>query len=417
MAEPITQKCKGARDLLPEDLEVFRYIESVFRRSCLSWGYSEVRTPTLEYLSLFTAAGTLTPSMLGHVYSFLDWDGWSGERVVLRPDGTIPIARLYAENSSRWESARLFYVTNVFVFEETGTESRERWQCGAEFINGGHPWGDVEVLSLAVEVLNNLGLSGVKILLSHAGVLGALIKELKLDKGEEARILDRVLDGDWEVLTTIASGEPAIRDLIPLILGTTGSHSAFMKNLKSLPYVPKSVSSALDEFIKVTELLDALGIEYQVDVTSVRGFEYYTGVCFQFLYQGKKVGSGGRYDNLLPLIGGKRAPACGFALYVDPLMSVVSANNQPRTGQRVVIRCEDDTPEAIKTAFTLAGILRSRGLLVELSFAGLKPAAAHRWLVRVHRKLNGFSIIDREREQVRRVRSVNSVVDVVGGGL
>ena len=71
----ISQKCKGARDLLPKDMQAFRFIEDAFSKSCLRWGYREVRTPTLEYLHLFTAAGTLTPSMLGKVYSFLDWDG------------------------------------------------------------------------------------------------------------------------------------------------------------------------------------------------------------------------------------------------------------------------------------------------------------------------------------------------------
>ena len=91
-------KAKGTQDLSPEDMRRFRLIEGVFRDSCLKWGYEEVRTPTLEYLHLFTSTGTLTPSRLNKVYSFLDWDGWSGERVVLRPDGTIPIARLYIED-------------------------------------------------------------------------------------------------------------------------------------------------------------------------------------------------------------------------------------------------------------------------------------------------------------------------------
>src|SRR5512136_622476 len=99
------EKCKGSRDLSPQEMGRFRLIESAFRDSCLKWGYQEVRTPTLEYLHLFTAAGTLTPSRLGKVYSFLDWDGWSGERVVLRPDGTIPIARYYIETAQNKAAA------------------------------------------------------------------------------------------------------------------------------------------------------------------------------------------------------------------------------------------------------------------------------------------------------------------------
>ena len=136
----------------------FRHIEKVFRSCCLGWGYKEIRTPTLEYLHLFTSTGTLTPNMLSRVYSFLDWDGWSGERVVLRPDGTIPAARLYFENLPQVRPAKLFYVENVFSYEETGRESRERWQCGAEIIGSARPLADVELIMLALETLGQLGI-------------------------------------------------------------------------------------------------------------------------------------------------------------------------------------------------------------------------------------------------------------------
>jgi len=129
-----------------------RYVEEAFRSCCLKWGYKEIRTPALEYLYLFTSAGTLTPGMLSKVYSFLDWDGWSGERVVLRPEGTIPAARLYIENLSRDHPAKLFYIENVFSFEEAGEESRERWQCGAELIGSSNPAADVELIMLASEI-------------------------------------------------------------------------------------------------------------------------------------------------------------------------------------------------------------------------------------------------------------------------
>ena len=86
------------RDMLPADMDRFRRIETAFRDVCLGWGYEEVRTPTIEHLYLFTQAGTLSPQMLDRVYSFLDYDGWTGERVVLRPDSTIPAVRLFAEH-------------------------------------------------------------------------------------------------------------------------------------------------------------------------------------------------------------------------------------------------------------------------------------------------------------------------------
>ena len=174
------QKCKGARDLLPEEMAVFRHIESIFTQSCLKWGYKEVRTPTLEYLHLFTSAGTLSTSMINRVYSFLDWDGWSGERVVLRPDGTIPVTRLYLENLSSSKIAKLFYVTNVFLFESTGKENRERWQCGVEYLGNDKPASDLETIILATEVLKKLGIQTIHINLSHAGLVKSIIKNFKL---------------------------------------------------------------------------------------------------------------------------------------------------------------------------------------------------------------------------------------------
>src|SRR5437870_2112892 len=148
-------RCRGMRDMLPSEMARFRRVERAFREVCLGWGYGEVRTPTIEHLHLFTSAGTLSPQMLGRVYSFLDWDGWSGERVVLRPDSTIPLARLYSERSE--PGGRYFYVQNVFRFAQ-GDDSREDWQCGIELIGDTQPLGDVELMLVAGEICSRLGL-------------------------------------------------------------------------------------------------------------------------------------------------------------------------------------------------------------------------------------------------------------------
>ena len=408
-----SQRCKGARDLLPKDTERFRHIEDAFRSSCLSWGYQEVRTPTLEYLHLFTAAGTLTPSMLSKVYSFLDWDGWSGERVVLRPDGTIPVARLYIENLAQEEIARLFYVTNVFAFEETGKENRERWQCGVELLGSAKPTSDVELILLAVEILLSLGISGIEIQLSHAGVLKALLKELKLSPDEEARLLAQILDGNWQVLTETESANSDVNRLVSLLLDLRGKSSGFLENLKALPQISFDLKSELDNFAEVTSLLDALDYNYQIDITSTRGFEYYTGLCFQFLVKEDKIGSGGRYDNLVPLIGGKSTPACGFALYIDPLMNLVQPKLGQKTEQRILIRRETTMPDIMKASFQLAQSLREAGYVTELDFSGRQPN--WRWIVTVQEKPSPFIVIDQIRNQKREASSITNVIDIIGG--
>jgi len=408
-----SQKCKGARDLLPADTETFRYIEDVFRKSCRSWGYQEVRTPTLEYLHLFTAAGTLTPNMLSKIYSFLDWDGWSGERVVLRPDGTIPVARLYIENLQPQEIARLFYVTSIFVFEETGKENRERWQCGVELIGSNKPTSDIELMLLAIETIRNLGIDDVQIQLSHAGVLKALLKEVSLNPDEEVRLLDQILDGNWQVLAKTKKGNSEIGRLISLFLDLKGKTSGFLENLKALPQVPTSLKPALDNFTEIASLLDALNCNYQIDITSTRGFEYYTGLCFQFSANGDRIGSGGRYDNLIPLIGGKSTPACGFALYVDPLANLVQPQTKQKAEQVVLVNCNRATPDSIRTSFQLAESLRQGGYATELDFSGRQPDK--RWIINVQEKPPTFIVIDQTRKQKKEISSIADAIKMIGG--
>jgi len=408
-----SQRCKGARDLLPKDMERFRHVEDAFRRSCLSWGYQEVRTPTLEYLHLFTAAGTLTPNMLSKVYSFLDWDGWSGERVVLRPDGTIPVARLYIENLAQEAIARLFYVTNVFAFEETGKENRERWQCGVELLGSPKSTADVELILLAVEILRSLNISGVEIQLSHAGVLKALLKELKLSPDKEAALLSQILDGNWQALAQTGAANSSADRLLSLFLDLRGESSSFLENLRALPQISSDLKSELDSFAEVASLLDALDCNYHIDITSTRGFEYYTGLCFQFLVKQDRIVSGGRYDNLVPLIGGKSTPACGFALYIDPLIDLVEPEVRQTKEHRILVRSETTMPNIAKASFELAQCLREAGYVAELDFSGRQSDC--RWVITVEEKPPSFIVIDQIQNQKTEASSIANVIDIMGG--
>jgi len=372
-----------------------------------------VRTPTLEYLHLFTAAGTLTPNMLSKVYSFLDWDGWSGERVVLRPDGTIPVARLYIENLAQEAIARLFYVTNVFAFEETGKENRERWQCGVELLGSPKSTADVELILLAVEILRSLNISGVEIQLSHAGVLKALLKELKLSPDKEAALLSQILDGNWQVLTQTGAANSNADRLLSLFLDLRGESSSFLENLRALPQISSDLKSELDSFAEVASLLDVLDCNYHIDITSTRGFEYYTGLCFQFLVKQDRIVSGGRYDNLVPLIGGKSTPACGFALYIDPLIDLVEPEVRQTKQQRILVRSESTMPNATKASFELAQCLREAGYVAELDLSGRQPD--WRWVITVEEKPPSFIVIDQIQNQKTQASSIANVIDIMGG--
>jgi histidyl-tRNA synthetase len=355
--------------------------------------------------------------MLSKVYSFLDWDGWSGERVVLRPDGTIPVARLYIDNLSGRELARFFYVTNIFAFEETGRENRERWQCGAEFFGGAKFATDVEIILLAREVIRRLSLSNIGLQLSHAGLVKALIKEFKFSAGEEAKMTSRILEGDWQALTRAKSTNPEIDRLIASLLSPKGKSSSFLNNVRaSFPKASQDFKSSLEDFIDIATLLDNLSCSYEIDITAIQGFEYYTGICFQFSAGGGKIGGGGRYDNLVPLMNGENIPACGFALYVDPVMKLLSLEKEKGSESGILVKGKELTPETVKTCFTLAESLRDAGHPAELDFTG-REEFNYRWVVLVSGKEpSPFVLTDRIQKRQRYAASMAEILKVLSEG-
>ena len=408
-----SQKCKGARDLLPDDMERFRQVEDAFRSSCLNWGYREIRTPTLEYIHLFTAAGTLTPAMLGRVYSFLDWDGWGGERVVLRPDGTIPAARLYSENLSGQGTARLYYITNVFAFEETGRENREKWQCGVELLGDCGRASDAEVIALAQEIAGSMGLAQPELKLSHAGILKALIGELRLDVETKAALLDEILEGNWQAFAGVKSKNKEVVNAITTLIKLKGKSSGFLANLKAMPAVSADVRKEIDSFAEVSALLDTMGISYSIDFTSIRGFEYYTGLCFKITCGGARICSGGRYDNLIGLVGGRDIPACGFAFYLDTITAMVKPWSQQKAEKTVSVKAPKGSASAIRTAFETAAALRKVGLIAELDFCGSQLKA--RWTVTVGARPAGFTIVDNNKKTRRKAATIGEIINIIGG--
>jgi histidyl-tRNA synthetase len=406
------QRCKGMRDLSPAEMTSFRLVEGICRDICSGWGYREVRTPTIEYLHLFTSAGTLTPGRLGKVYSFLDWDGWSGERVVLRPDGTIPVARLYTD-SFQGELARLFYAANIFIFEEAGEETRERWQCGAELIGAGSAMAEVELIALSLEVLKKPGLKGVELRLSHAGLIKALLVKLGLSQEEQGRMFDRILDGDAKAMAEISRVSPEVGDTLRPFLSLKGQSPGFLRNQKALfaRTVPE-ISRYLDEFLETVDLLDALGVKYQINIASGAGFEYYTGIIFQFFIGREKVGGGGRYDALIPSMGGGDVPASGFALYLDRLMGLVSPESFVKTApERVLVRVKSGG--AMMEAFKAADKLRKAGYIAELDLGGKKSDL--KWIIEVRSEAPAFTLINSDTKKKTAASAIDGVLKQLEG--
>ncbi len=372
------RKCKGMRDLSPREMEQFRAVENTCRDILTAWGYREVRTPTLEHLHLFTSAGTLTPAQLGKVYSFLDWDGWSGERVVLRPDGTIPVARYYTETSPG-EPARLFYSTNVFMFEDGSDKARERWQCGGELIGIGSPAADAELIRISLDILDAFDFSNITVRLSHAGVIKALLEKLGLNPEEEHRLFDRILDGDATALAEIGRNAPDLKQALETLVYLKGRSRAFLENQQAaLPASLADLKPCLEDFSKSVEVLDELGIGYEINIASGAGFEYYTGMIFQFFEGDRKVGGGGRYDALISSMGGGNVPAAGFALYLTALLDIMKDRESGTAAPKKVIVRGNDVPAVFRAGRELrgAGYAVEQGRSADTVAPVVEPVAA-----------------------------------------
>ena len=310
----------GMHDLGPEAMRHFRAVETRFLEVTARAGYAEIRTPTVEPLHLFTGAGTLSPQMLDRVYSFLDWDGWSGERVVLRPDSTLPAVRWHEEQASGGTS-RLCYVQPVYRFVPGGGQ-REQWQCGAELFGLEAPDGDAELLRLALGLLDALGIEAVRFDLSHTGLVRAALEATGLDAATQLATLDRLLDGDDGAIREVIWARPEQAGALRVLFEIDGHDAGYLANVRAALGPVPGAEAAVTELDAAARALDAAGCAFRVSASSVRNFEYYTGVTFRALAGDTECLRGGRYDGLAETIGGRPVPASGFGADIEVLMAL-----------------------------------------------------------------------------------------------
>lgn len=357
-AAPLAPRARGMRDLLPDRMRAFRRVEDAFREAARRWGYEELRTPTVESYSLFTAAGALTPEMLAGVYSFLDWDGWSGERVVLRYDSTIPVARAAAEAGIPLP-ARLAYVQSVF----RGAEGEE-WQCGLEYLGAPAVAGDLEAVAVAATVFGALALP-VELRLTHAGVARAAIDAAGIDDALARRALLDDVAGEGLVAAVRAgfAGEPRALAFLDAALDGSGG-PPFADNLIALARagLPDAVAP-LKELREVAAALLEVGHAVVVDLALPLDFEYYSGVTWEMRGADEAWARGGRYR-----LAGEGAPvsSCGFAIDVDRLAAHLG--DAPRRGAAVAVAAERGA--GLADALRLADALHRHGIAAALGEAG-----------------------------------------------
>jgi histidyl-tRNA synthetase len=363
-SEPIVlQTVRGMRDILPADQCYWNQVRKVLGRGAQEYGYERIDIPVLEYSNLFNRSiGESTDIVEKEMYSFVTR---GGDKVALRPEFTAGIARAYIQHGMNVlpKPIRLFSIGTAYRYDRPQEgRYREFNQANFDIFGEEDPILDAHLIQLAFRVMNNLGIKNIQFQVNSIGCAqcrkdykNLLVSYLesrkqKLCQDCKRRLATnpmRILDCKEDKCAQVAQSAPQTVDHL---CGDCHNH---FKNL--------------------LEYLDELNLPYVINHRMVRGLDYYTRTVFEIWSdaEGKSMslGGGGRYDNLIKMIGGEATPAIGFALGLDRVvmeMKRVNAKIHKEPKHRVFLAQLGDL--AKKKSLFIFGELEKNGILAAESF-------------------------------------------------
>jgi histidyl-tRNA synthetase len=354
------QRIRGTQDMIGEEAARFDQVVAIFDRVRRLYGFQPVQVPVFEATSVFSRSlGETTDVVSKEMYTF---DDRGGDSLTLRPEFTAGIARAYV--SEGWQQLAPLKLTAwgpLFRYERPQKgRFRQFHQLDAEILGAGEPAADVELLTFAAHLLNELGVDEAVTL--HLNTLGdtetreawraALVDHFRRHQGdlsEESR--DRLERNPLRILDSKDARDRPIAD--------------------AAPEIDACLTADAGRFFEaVTKGLDAAGVRWTRASRLVRGLDYYRHTAFEFITerlgaQGTVLG-GGRYDGLIETLGGPHTPAVGWAAGIERLAMLIDAPARETIDVAVVPDGEGLETEAIR----IAASLRRNGLTVELGFRG-----------------------------------------------
>ncbi len=359
------QTPQGVKDELFHEYERKQNIVEDINNIFKSFGYREAFTPTIEYYDIFSSIKSTV--LKGEMFKLIDK---SGDILVLRPDVTIPIARMVANNSKT--SSRKFKVLyNHQVFRMDDENRREITQTGIEYFGSDKLDSDAEVISIAAKSLLKIDID-FRIEIGHANYYKGLLEEVNIDDEETYLTLKELIENKNFVELEKLAGEldldQNIRNAIIEMPKLYGNYKEVLLEAEKLSLNEK-MRTSLKDLREVCETIEDFGYdEYiSVDLGLINHLDYYTGVTFKgyMASHGEMILSGGRYDDLAKNYG-KSIPATGFAIDVDELLSGIDKQNKNTenldnyTDYKVIYKKAER-----KAAFNLMEKLRDNGYIVE----------------------------------------------------
>lgn len=371
----LTKAIKGTKDVLPAESYKNQYIEATCLSVAENFGYKEMRTPVFEHTELFQrGVGDTTDVVQKEMYTF---DDKGGRSITLRPEGTAGAARAFLENGLSNEALpqKICYLTSCYRYEKPQAgRLREFHQFGIECFGAASPLADAEMISLAKQVFDELGVQKLHLELNSIGCPkcradyhNALREYFKAHTNELCDTCNerlernpmRILDCKSPVCKEISKDAPVVLDYL--------------------------CDECKEHFEKVKSYLDAMNIEYIVNPQIVRGLDYYTKTVFEFVSdeigsQGTVCG-GGRYDGLIEELGGQHTPSLGFGMGLERIQLVMEAQGcafpEPNKldlfivamGEKAELKAVEIAKDMRSEGFSVQYDLNSRSLRAQMKYA------------------------------------------------
>ena len=360
---------KGIPDSVPPQSSESLAVRTAFLDAAHNAGYEHIELPVFEDTSLFArGVGESTDVVSKEMYTFADRGGRS---VTLRPEGTAGVMRAVIQhNLDRGQlPAKLAYHGPFFRYERPQAgRFRQLQQVGVEAIGVDDPALDAEVIALADRCFRSIGLDGFRLELTSLGdstdrpayraKLQEFLATLPLDEETQRR-------AELNPLRVLDDKRPQMQEML--------ADAPLMKDHLS--------DSSREHFDTVTGLLEDMGVAYTINPRMVRGLDYYTKTCFEFVHDGlgaqSGIGGGGRYDGLMAQLGGQDLSGIGFGLGVDrALLALEAEGKTASTGRRVDVFGIPMGDAAKRHMVALINELRAAGVAADMAYGnrGLKGA-------------------------------------------
>ncbi|MGM0510293.1 MAG: histidine--tRNA ligase [Thermoplasmatota archaeon] len=348
------ERPRGTRDLGPDEMETRNDVEEAMRKVCESFGYSEVLTPTFEHTKLFMEKSG--PSIVEEIYAFEDK---GGREIALRPEFTAPVMRMYADSMrENPKPLKLFYFGPTFRYERPQSgRYREFWQFGTELIGPDTPRADAENIALACRCVEEAGLENYSLKVSNLNILSTLLEERGISEEELDDIFHLI---DKEEFEDLKERYESLQDIETLFDSSLDDLKEKMEDKEPVEY--------LQDVLKALEYYGLTEENYQIDLKTVRGLDYYKGVVFELeaenLGAEKQICGGGDYS--LGDIFGIDISSKGFAIGFDrTILAIENEGNLPKK-KRTKCYIVPIGEESIDYCYEILDILRKNNITTDI---------------------------------------------------